>query len=125
MNNDIDVIEINDNPDLLDETFEILNKRLDILDQLNKKTKELELLKMEHQKLLDNNEKNNYKEKERYKKIKELTEEINKIKQENIDLQKKILMLKTLIKIVFKEYGMESILKTTKLSLEQIKKYLD
>jgi len=125
MNNDIDVIEINDNPDLLDETFEILNKRLDILDQLNKKTKELELLKMEHQKLLDNNEKNNYKEKERYKKIKELTEEIKKIKQENIDLQKKILMLKTLIKIVFKEYGMESILKTTKLSLEQIKKYLD
>jgi len=125
MNNDIDVIEINDNPDLLDETFEILNKRLDILDQLNKKTKELELLKMEHQKLLDNNEKNNYKEKEKYKKIKELTEEINKIKQENIDLQKKILMLKTLIKIVFKEYGMESILKTTKLSLEQIKKYLD
>lgn len=125
MNKEIDVIEVDDKPDLLDETFEILNKRLTILDNLNKKTKELELLKIEHQKLLDVNEKNKNQEKKDNKKIKELTDEINDLKQQNVEYQKKILMLKTLIKIIFKEYGMESVLKTTKLSLEQIKKYLD
>ena len=42
-----------------------------------------------------------------------------------MDQKKKSLMLKALIKIMIKNYGIENVSKVTNLSLDQIKKYLN
>ena len=51
-------------------------------------------------------------------------DEIKNIKKELLDKNKNILMLKSLLDLIIKKYGMESISKVTRLNEEQINKYL-
>ncbi len=120
MDKDVDIIEIEDN-DIFEETYDLLNNQLDRIDTLNKKLEEFEILKMKYESL----ERTYKKQEEKYKtKIDTLEKEIKSIKRKDIEKEKKIVMLKTLLEIILKKYGIESISRITRLNKEQIEKYL-
>ena len=97
----------------------------DIIESLNKKTNEYELLKIEYKKIEDENKYLNEKKEQLIIKNDDLNKEIKELKKEIMDQKKKSLMLKALIKIMIKNYGIENVSKVTNLSLDQIKKYLN
>lgn len=126
MNEKIDIIEIEeDNKDLFEETYNLIDKRLDMLELLNKKTNENELLKIEYKKIEEENIYLKEKKEQLIIKNDDLNREIKQLKKDIMDQKKKSLMLKALIKIMIKNYGIENVSKVTNLSLDQIKKYLN
>ena len=57
MNDKIDIIEIEEdnNLDIFEETYKIINKKFDMIESLNKKTNDYELLKIEYKKIEEEN----------------------------------------------------------------------
>jgi len=126
MNDKIDIIEIEEdnNLDIFEETYKIINKKFDMIESLNKKTNDYELLKIEYKKIEEENKYLKEKKEQFIIKNDDLNKEIKELKQEIMDYKKKTLMLKALIKLIIKNYGVEEISKATNLNLEQLKKYL-
>jgi hypothetical protein len=126
MDDKIDIIDVEEdtNIDILEETYNLINKRLDVIESLNKKTNDYELLKIKYKKLEDENKYLTEKKEQLIIKNDDKNKEIKELKQEIMDQKKKSLMLKALIKMMIKNYGIEEVSKATNLNLEQLKKYL-
>lgn len=126
MNEKIDIIDVDEdnNVDILEETYNLINKRLDMIDSLNKKTNENKLLQIEYEKLEDENKYLKEKKEQLISKNDDLNKEIKELKKEMMEQKKKSLMLKALVKLMIRNYGIENVSKVTNLNLEQIKKYL-
>ena len=126
MNEKIDIIDVEEdnNVDILEETYNLINKRLDMINYLNKKTNENKLLQIEYEKLEDENKYLKEKKEQLISKNDDLNKEIKELKKEMMEQKKKSLMLKALVKLMIRNYGIENVSKVTNLNLEQIKKYL-
>lgn len=125
--NKIDIIEIeNDNElDIFEETYNIINKKISLVEDYNKKVTDNKLLKVKIEQLEEEIDYLNKKYEKNLINNEELLTEISGLKKELLNQKKRSLMLKALIKIMIKNYGIENISKVTNLSLEQIKKYLN
>lgn len=110
--------------DMLTETYNIIDKYNGMKNNLKTCSNELNLLKIKYetlqteynsivkkyQKEIDNNKANN--------------KEIKMVRQDLIESNKNLLMLKTLLDMIIQKYGIRSVCRTTKLTEEQINKYL-
>lgn len=123
MNEKIDIIEIEEETkDIFEETYDLLNNQLNTIEKLNTKSKDYEILKIKYETLEENYKKL---EKKYNNKTEALEKEIKNIKRNNMGQDKKIVMLKTLLEIILKKYGIESVSRVTRLNKEQIEKYLN
>ena len=123
MNEKIDIIEIEEETkDIFEETYDLLNNQLNTIEKLNTKSKDYEILKIKYETLEENYKKL---EKKYNNKTEALEKEIKNIKRNNMGHDKKIVMLKTLLEIILKKYGIESVSRVTRLNKEQIEKYLN
>lgn len=123
MNDKIDIIEIEEETkDMFEETYDLLNNQLNTIEKLNTKSKDYEILKIKYETLEENYKKL---EKKYNNKTEALEKEIKNIKRNNMEQDKKIVMLKTLLEIILKKYGIESVSRVTRLNKEQIEKYLN
>lgn len=123
MNEKIDIIEIEEETkDIFEETYDLLNNQLNTIEKLNTKSKDYEILKIKYETLEENYKKL---EKKYNNKTEALEKEIKNIKRNNMEQDKKIVMLKTLLEIILKKYGIESVSRVTRLNKEQIEKYLN
>lgn len=121
--NDIDNNISND--DLLNDIYSSLEEYSKVVGRVNEKNKELELLRLDYEKVKNENEYLNKKYKsENEAKIK-LDIELRRVKSNLIEKEKKVLMLKTLVQLIIREYGAEEIAKVTKLNMDQLKKFLN
>ena len=123
MNEKIDIIEIEEETkDIFEETYDLLNNQLNTIEKLNTKSKDYEILKIKYETLEENYKKL---EKKYNNKTEALEKEIKNIQRNNMGQDKKIVMLKTLLEIILKKYGIESVSRVTRLNKEQIEKYLN
>ena len=111
--------------DVLKQTYHIIDDYNSLINNLNIKNKDMDLLNLKFESSQNKYDilKNKYENK-----LEELDRnsiEIKKLKKEVIEKEKKILMLKSLLELIINKYGIDSISKITRLNLEQIKKYLD
>lgn len=113
------------NDDLLSDIYDTLEGYSKLREKLNETTKKLELLKLDYEKLKDEEEYLNKKYKnENEAKIK-LEFELKRTKTNLIEREKKVLMLKTLIQLIIRKYGEEEIANITGLNKEQLKNFLN
>jgi hypothetical protein len=116
----------NDNTeDIYKETYKIIDEFADTKNKLKEKNQEIELLNLELEKLKSDNEYLSKKyNNENEEKIK-LNIQLKSTKNNLIEKEKKVLMLKTLLQLIIKEYGIEEISKISRLNMEQLKKFLN
>ena len=118
-------IEEEINNDIRQQTYSVFDNINKIQNDLKKRNNEINLLNLKYESL-----ENEYKVlKKQYEKeidnYKNINTELKNTKKELIEKEKKVLMLKTLLELLVKNYGIDDISKITRLNMEQINKYLD
>lgn len=121
---DDDKLNEAENKSVYSATYSVVDKYNKMKNDLANTKNELKLSKL-HYESLENDYKLLLKKYENEQQNnKNSNDEIKNIKKELLDKNKNILMLKSLLDLIIKKYGMESISKVTRLNEEQINKYL-
>lgn len=121
---DDDKLNEAENKSVYSATYSVVDKYNKMKNDLENTKNELKLSKL-HYESLENDYKLLLKKYENEQQNnKNSNDEIKNIKKELLDKNKNILMLKSLLDLIIKKYGMESISKVTRLNEEQINKYL-
>lgn len=119
-----DIVEeqsTDENDDIFNGIYKSMEKYSKLQGNLNDYKKELELLKLDYQKIQDDFEFLNKKYNISNEEITKLNIELKRVKENLAEKEKKILMLKTLLQLIIRKYGTEEITKITRLNIEQLK----
>ena len=116
-----DEIDVDNTKDLYKETYSLLDNYNEIKSKLNDTMKELKISNLKYDTLDEEYEKIKKKFEEE---IKKYNEEVKSFRKELVEKNKNIIMLKTILELIIRNYGMENVSKITRLNSKQINKYL-